>query len=134
MANCDEGYNCDRCGEYVETVQVSELYLRYGLGAVPVDELPREPERHIRCGPEFAQYILDDDFAPVVCDDPALDKRQLPDELRVEVLGQRQRSALQEDIDIDLDFSRAVGAQRQVEPIAADDPEIGAVAVLYVGE
>ena len=82
MANCDEGYNCDRCGEYVETVQVSELYLRYVLGAVPVDELPREPERHIRCAPEFAQFILDDEFEPVVCDDAALDKRRLPDELR----------------------------------------------------
>ena len=82
MANCDEGYNCDRCGEYVETVQVSELYLRYVLGAVPVDELPREPERHIRCAPEFAQFIIDDEFEPVACDDAALDKRRLPDELR----------------------------------------------------
>ncbi len=82
MAHCDEGYSCDRCGEYVETVQVSELYLRYVLGAVPADELPREPERHIRCAPEFAQFIVDDAFEPIVCDDPALDKRELPPEVR----------------------------------------------------
>ncbi|MDH3590308.1 MAG: hypothetical protein OER88_00405 [Planctomycetota bacterium] len=78
MANCDEGYNCDRCGEYVENVQVSELYLRYVLGLVPIEELPREPERHIRCAPEFAQFIVDDDFESVACDDAALDKRTLP--------------------------------------------------------
>ena len=83
MANCDEGYNCDRCGAYVENVQESELYLRYVIGVVPLDELPREPERHIRCAPEFAQFIVDEDFEPIVCDDPALDKRTLPDDARV---------------------------------------------------
>lgn len=82
MANCDEGYNCDRCGEYVENVGVSELYLRFVIGAVPLDELPREPERHIRCAPEFAQYIVDPAFEPVACDDPDLDKRALPDDVR----------------------------------------------------
>ena len=82
MAHCDEGYSCDRCGEYVNNVQVSELYLRYVLGAVPLDELPREPERHIRCSPEFAQFIVDDGFEPVVCDDPAFDKRKLPPPVR----------------------------------------------------
>ena len=83
MANCDEGYNCDRCGEYVENVKISELYLRYVIGAVPTDELVREPERHIRCSPEFAQYIIDKRFEPVVCDDPAVDKRRLPDDVRL---------------------------------------------------
>ena len=83
MANCDEGYNCDRCGTYVENVTESELYLRYVIGVVPLDELPREPERHIRCCPEFAQFIVDDEFDPVPCDDPALDKRNLPDAVRV---------------------------------------------------
>jgi len=82
MSNCDEGYNCDRCGEYVENVTESELYLRFVLGAVPIDELPREPERHIRCCPEFAQFIVDGEFTPVACDDPALDKRRLPSEVR----------------------------------------------------
>jgi len=82
MANCDEGYNCDRCGEYVDHVMVSELYLRYVIGAVPLEELPREPERHIRCSPEFAQYIVDPEFPRVTCDDPGLDKRSLPKEVR----------------------------------------------------
>jgi len=82
MANCDEGYNCDRCGEYVENVRESELYLRYVLGAVPAEELPREPERHIHCCPEFAQFIVDDGFVPVRCDDPVLDKRRLPEAVR----------------------------------------------------
>jgi hypothetical protein len=82
MAQCDEGYGCDRCGEYVEDVQESELYLRYVLGAVPLDELPREPERHLRCSPELAQFIVDEGFPPVRCDDPALDKRNLPPEVR----------------------------------------------------
>ena len=49
MSDCDEGYNCDRCGEYVENVRESELYLRFVLGAVPIDELPRPP----RLGPAF---------------------------------------------------------------------------------
>jgi len=82
MANCDEGYSCDRCGEYVQNVAVSELYLRYVLGFVPLDELPREPERHIRCAPEFAQFIVDPDFEPVVCDESRLDKRNLPADVR----------------------------------------------------
>jgi hypothetical protein len=66
----------------VNNVQVSELYLRYVLGTVPLDELPREPERHIRCSPQFAQFIVDDGFEPVVCDDPAFDKRKLPAPVR----------------------------------------------------
>ncbi|MEM8884999.1 MAG: hypothetical protein AAGD14_13085 [Planctomycetota bacterium] len=82
MANCDEGYNCDRCGEYVENVRESELYLRFVLGAVPLAELPREPERHLRCAPEFAQFIVDPDFEPVACEDPDLAKESLPPEVR----------------------------------------------------
>jgi len=82
MSDCDEGYNCDRCGEYVENIRESELYLRYVLGAVPLDELPREPERHIRCAPEFAQFIVADGFEPVACDEPGLDKGKLPPEVR----------------------------------------------------
>jgi hypothetical protein len=82
MALCDEGYRCDRCGEYVEDMRESELYLRYVLGVVPAEELPREPERHVRCSPEFAQFIVDPAFPPVACDDPALDKRHLSADVR----------------------------------------------------
>ena len=83
MANCDEGYNCDRCGKYVENVRESELYLRYVIGAVPQAELPREPERHIRCAPEFAQFIVDESFEPVICPEPGLAKEALPEDVRV---------------------------------------------------
>lgn len=82
MANCDEGYSCDRCGKYVESIRDSELYLRYVLGAVPRDQLLGEPERHIRCAPEFAQFIVDERFPPVDCDEVALDKRLLPKPVR----------------------------------------------------
>ena len=82
MADCDEGYNCDRCGEYVENVRESELYLRYVLGVVPMAELPREPERHLRCAPEFAQFIVDPEFEPVVCKDPDLAQENLPPDVR----------------------------------------------------
>ena len=82
MGSCNEGYHCDRCGEYVENVRDSELYLRFVLGAVPAGELPREPERHIHCCPEFAQFIVDEGFFPVRCADPELDKALLPDDVR----------------------------------------------------
>ena len=83
MSDCDEGYNCDRCGEYVENIRESELYLRFVLGAVPLEELPREPERHIRCAPEFAQFIVDPDFAAIECEDDELAKSGLPQEVRL---------------------------------------------------
>jgi len=82
VSNCDEGYNCDRCGEYVGNIRESELYLRYVLGVVPLAELPREPERHIRCAPEFAQFIVDSEFAAVVCADPEAAKQELPPDVR----------------------------------------------------
>jgi hypothetical protein len=34
------------------------------------------PERHIRCDPELAQYIVADDFAPIFREGP-FDKRRL---------------------------------------------------------
>lgn len=67
MARCDEGYLCDVCGEEVEVITESDLYLRYVLGEVPPLTLPHQPERHIRCNPAVAQYIVDAGFEPVVC-------------------------------------------------------------------
>lgn len=83
MAGCEKGYDCDRCGAYVENVRESELYLRYVLGAVPYEALTAEPERHIRCCPEFAQFIVHPDFPPVPCADPDADKRRLPEAVRL---------------------------------------------------
>ena len=73
---CDEGYCCDVCGHEVEAIIDSDLYLRYVLGDVPLEQLHLMPERHIRCDPALAQYIVDPDFGPVAYDGP-FDKRTL---------------------------------------------------------
>jgi hypothetical protein len=70
MAKCEQGYLCDVCGRDVESITDSDLYLRYVLGEVPIYRLHQLPERHIRCNPGLAQYIVDPNFAPVVCDGP----------------------------------------------------------------
>jgi len=65
MAKCDEGYICEVCGRDVEAIVDSDLYLRYVLGEVQLDFIHRLPERHIRCNPGLAQYIVDASFPPV---------------------------------------------------------------------
>lgn len=70
MARCDEGYLCEVCGADVAEVVDSDLYLRYILGEVPLERLHLLPERHIRCNPALAQYIVDERFEPVICDGP----------------------------------------------------------------
>jgi hypothetical protein len=70
MARCDEGYRCEVCGQDVEAITESDLYLRYVLGEVPLEGLHRLPERHVRCNPALAQYIIAEGFAPVACDGP----------------------------------------------------------------
>src|SRR5204863_6461704 len=67
MARCEQGYLCDVCGEEVEGITESDLYLAYVLGEVPPEELPRRRERHVRCNPERAQYIVDPAFPAVAC-------------------------------------------------------------------
>jgi hypothetical protein len=68
MARCEQGYLCEVCRGEVEEITDSDLYLRYVLGEVPADELHLRPERHIRCNPELAQYIVDPTFPPVRCE------------------------------------------------------------------
>jgi hypothetical protein len=63
---CEQGYLCDVCGEDVEAITESDLYLRYILGEVPPLALPSMRERHIRCNPATAQYIVDPAFQPPV--------------------------------------------------------------------
>lgn len=67
MARCDQGYLCEVCGEEVEEIVDSDLYLAFVLGEVRAELLLDQPERHIRCNVERAQYILDPEFAPVEC-------------------------------------------------------------------
>jgi hypothetical protein len=76
MAKCDEGYMCDVCGQDVAELTDSDLYLRYVIGLLDPEVLHTTKERHIRCNPSLAQYILADDFEPILVDGP-FDKRQL---------------------------------------------------------
>ena len=76
MAKCDEGYLCDVCGGEVERLTESELYLRFIAGWVDAETLHTTLERHIRCNPTIAQFIVCEEFAPVEVDGP-FDKRQL---------------------------------------------------------
>jgi hypothetical protein len=54
----------------------SDLYLRYVIGQLDPEVLHTTKERHIRCNPTLAQYIVADDFDPMTVDGP-FDKRQL---------------------------------------------------------
>jgi hypothetical protein len=54
----------------VETITESDLYLRFVLGEIPLEQMHLLPERHIRCNPALAQYIVDPQFVPVNCDGP----------------------------------------------------------------
>jgi hypothetical protein len=76
MAKCDEGYLCEVCGLDVAELTDSDLYLRYIVGMLDPEVLHTSPERHIRCNPTLAQYIVADDFEPVAVEGH-FDKRTL---------------------------------------------------------
>ena len=76
MAKCDEGYLCDVCGEDVAEITDSDLYLRFVIGHLDPEVLHTTKERHIRCNPALAQYIVDERFAPLAAEGP-FDKRGL---------------------------------------------------------
>jgi hypothetical protein len=65
MALCEQGYLCEVCGEDVADLSESDLYLRYVLGEVNPEELHRSAERHIRCNPVLAQFIVAEGFEAV---------------------------------------------------------------------
>ena len=69
MAKCDEGYLCSVCGKDVEAITDSELYLRFVIGLLDPELLHATPEKHIRCNPTLAQFIVAEDFEPVVVGD-----------------------------------------------------------------
>ena len=54
----------------------SDLYLRYIIGEVEAAALPVVPERHIRCNPVLAQFIVSPEFESVPVDGP-FDKQNL---------------------------------------------------------
>jgi hypothetical protein len=76
MARCEEGYRCEVCGEDVEQLSQSDLYLRYVIGELDPEILHTSPERHLRCNPTLAQFIEHDGFAAVTVEGP-FDRRQL---------------------------------------------------------
>ncbi len=65
MAKCDEGYRCGVCGNDVEDISQSDLYLRFVIGMVDPETLHTQQERHLRCNPSLAQFIVADGFDPV---------------------------------------------------------------------
>lgn len=67
MARCEEGYLCEVCGQDVAAITDSDLYLRYVIGMLDPELLHTSRERHIRCNPVLGQFIVDDDFEPLVC-------------------------------------------------------------------
>lgn len=76
MARCERGYLCDVCGDEVAEIPDSDLYLSYIVGLVESKSLLARPERHIRCNPVQAQFIVDEKFPPVTVEGP-FDKRSL---------------------------------------------------------
>ena len=81
MARCEQGYLCDVCGQEVESIRESDLYLRFVIGELPSRHLLAAPERHLRCNPVNAQFIDAPDFPPVVVEgvieqDPPVDREK----------------------------------------------------------
>ena len=76
MAKCEEGYLCSVCGADVEEITDSDLYLRFVIGLIDPETLHTSRERHIRCNPVLAQFIVDGDFEPVAIEGD-FDKRRL---------------------------------------------------------
>lgn len=79
MAKCDEGYLCEVCGEEVEGITESDLYLRFVIGEMDPERLHTSAERHIRCNPVLAQFIDETAFQ-------GLDSNDIPDGFRIEQL------------------------------------------------
>ncbi len=82
MARCEQGYLCEVCGEEVEDISGSDLYLRFVIGEIAAAQLMSAPERHIRCNPTLAQFIVDDRFEPVVVEGPFSKSTLAADEVR----------------------------------------------------
>ncbi len=70
MARCEQGYLCDVCGDEVHDITESDLYLRFVTGAIDSTALLSASERHIRCNPVDAQFIVDPAFEPVIVEGP----------------------------------------------------------------
>jgi hypothetical protein len=65
MARCDQGYLCRVCGEEVEQITESTLYLRYVIGEIDPEVLHLVPESHLQCTPTLSQFIDDTRFEAI---------------------------------------------------------------------
>ena len=77
MAKCDEGYLCEVCGEEVELLTDSALYLQYVIGWIDPETLHTRRESHLRCQPTLAQFIDDPRFQPPIVVENEFDRRIL---------------------------------------------------------
>jgi hypothetical protein len=82
MARCEQGYLCDVCGDEVHDINESDLYLRFVVGAIDSTALLSATERHIRCNPVDAQFIVDPGFEPVVVEGPFAKQNLDPADVR----------------------------------------------------
>ncbi len=90
MAKCDQGYLCRVCGEEVEHITDSQLYLSFVIGEIDPETLHASPECHLKCAPVFSQFINDKRFETLPEIDGAFAKGQLdPDyvELRMKLIS-----------------------------------------------
>ncbi len=76
MARCDEGYLCEECGQPVEKIRESALYLQYVIGWIDPETLHTRRECHLQCLPSLAQFIDHPNF-PKVTVEGELDLRKL---------------------------------------------------------
>ena len=86
MARCEEGYPCEICGQDVEQLRESDLYLRFVIGELDPERLHTTAERHIRCNPLLAQFIDHPEFPPIT-----LEGSFASDQLDPEFVAQRRR-------------------------------------------
>lgn len=115
MAKCDQGYLCRVCGEEVELITDSELYLKYVIGEIDPETLHLTAECHLRCSPALAQFIADERFQ--LTDDA---KSKIPDVFLKSNLDQlyvTERTAL-----VTLGYQRLIEIRSQRRnPIAVID-------------
>lgn len=109
MAVCETGYLCDVCGEEVELLEDSRLYLLYVLGEIASESLTLESERHIRCDPILAQFIVFEGFEPIAVEGP-FSKRFLDPAF---VAAEEKR--------ISRGYARLIEIARSPRPIALSD-------------
>lgn len=65
MAECDKGYLCEVCGEAVEDMAESALYLQFIVGWIDPETLHTRRECHLRCQPTLSQFINDPLFQDI---------------------------------------------------------------------